>query len=198
MTDRPINERLILSLYDATGNWAQPYIKAGYPVMLWDKSVEGDIMDFNAVEAWLSGYYDFVYGILAAPPCDHFAASGARWWKDKDEETIDMAIALAEMVNVLRQQCDNVVFWALENPVGRIEKLCPWLKPYRKLSFDPCQYGETYTKKTILWGEFNAALPQTPVLALDGSKMHNMSSSAKAKRSATPMGFANAFFKANQ
>lgn len=31
----------------------------------------------------LKKFKDKIYGILAAPPCTHFAGSGARWWKDK-------------------------------------------------------------------------------------------------------------------
>lgn len=37
-------QRLIISLYDYTGEWARPYIDAGYPVMPWDKKHEGDIV----------------------------------------------------------------------------------------------------------------------------------------------------------
>jgi hypothetical protein len=60
--------------------------------------------------------------------------------------------------------------WALENPVGRIEKL-GGLPPWR-LSFDPNDLGDTYTKKTLLWGRFNADLPVAPVEPTEGSKMH--------------------------
>lgn len=198
----PVNERLILSLFDYTGNWAKYYIKAGYPVMLWDKKMEGDILDFELLEKWITGYQDFVYGILAAPPCTDFAGSGARWWveKDKDEEMISTSIALVEIVLILKGMCPNIKFWAIENPVGRIEKLVPAIKPYRKLMFNPCDFGDPYTKKTILWGEFNNNLPKTPVLPLYGSMMHLIPPSEKRQelRSATPEGFSNAFFKANK
>jgi hypothetical protein len=205
----PINERLILSLFDNTGNWAQPYVKAGYPVMLWDKQYEGDITDFQAIEEWLSGYEPYVYGILAAPPCTHFAASGARWWKekDKDQQLIDLAILLVDTVLMFVNLCKayvedggNFKFWALENPVGRIEKLIPDLRPYRRLAFNPCDYGDPYTKKTILWGEFNERLVKTPVLPLYGSMMHSLPPSEQraALRSATPRFFAKSFFESNQ
>lgn len=202
----PINERLILSLYDNTGNWAQPYIKAGYPVMLWDKEYEGDIMNFEELEEWLSGYYGFVYGILAAPPCTDFAGSGARWWKEKDldKERIEISIALVDIVLVLVRICkhepgNHFKFWALENPVGRLETLYPSLKPFRKLLFNPCDYGDPYTKKTILWGEFNEKLPGQRAMNLFGSMMHKIPPSEKrqAMRSATPKGFAKSFFEAN-
>lgn len=203
MKERPISERLIISMYDNTGNWAQPYIDAGYPVMLWDKQHEGDILTERAWDELISNYAPFLYGILAAPPCDDFAGSGARWWeeKDKDTERIDTSCALVEMVLIMAQYArDTLKFWVLENPVGRIEKMVPELKPFRKLMFNPCDYGDPYTKKTILWGEFNAALPKTSVLPLYGSLMHSVPPGKQRKsiRSATPHGFAKAFFQVNQ
>jgi hypothetical protein len=200
----PISERLIISLYDHTSNWAQPYIKAGYPTMLFDKQHEGDLTDFDNLEEWLSGYEGYVYGVLAAPPCDDFAGSGARWWKEKDKNakrisnSVFMVELVIELVRLFKVYEENFTFWALENPVGRIEKMIPTLKPFRRLIFNPSDYGDPYTKKTILWGEFNNRLPKLPVLPLYGSAIHLMSSKQKDKRSATPAGFAKDFFLANQ
>jgi len=85
-------------------------------------------------------------------------------------------------------------FWALENPVGRLNR---WLgKP--KMYFNPCDFGDPYTKKTCLWGEFN--IPEkTPVEPTEGSKMHLLPPSGDRNmlRSITPKGFAKAFFRAN-
>jgi hypothetical protein len=210
-------QRLILSLYDYTGKWAEPYINAGYPVMLWDKKTEGDILEGLS---WLimqieeTGYN--VYGILAAPPCTDFAVSGARWFKEKDkatkgyepfDSTTELSIALVEivmhLVDILKP-----IFWVIENPVGRIETLVPSIKKHRKFSFDPCDFGDAYTKKTILWGEFNTNLkrnPVEPVMYECGgkksswiwAKLGGKSEKTKALRSVTPTGFANAFFEAN-
>ncbi|MBP0656778.1 hypothetical protein J8J20_23160, partial [Mycobacterium tuberculosis] len=83
--------------------------------------------------------------------------------------------------------------------VGRIEKLAG-LPPWR-LSFNPCDLGEPYTKKTLIWGRFNADLPVAPVHPAEGSKMHTQyggsSLATKNARSVTPAGFAYAFFMAN-
>lgn len=71
----------------------------------------------------------------------------------------------------------------------------------KRLSFDPCHVGDTYTKKTLLWGRMNADLPIAPVEPTEGSKMHSKyggkSLATKNARSATPEGFAYAFFLAN-
>lgn len=217
-------ERLIISLYDYTGEWAKPYIDAGYPVMLWDKKIEGDILEsfsflLNTIEH--SGFYP--YGFLFAPPCDDFAVSGARWYAGKDSSLplendcwngVEYSKALVLLCLHIIDLFPRVHFWALENPVGRIETLIPELKPYRKLLFNPCDYGDPYTKKTILWGKFNNQLKKTPVepqfveyVKKDGSitrfapqfgKTGGKSEKIKSIRSKTPKGFAQAFFEANQ
>ena len=46
-----------------------------------------DVMDKDRVFLEDSGI-DEAYGVIAACPCDHFAASGARWFKDKDKQGI--------------------------------------------------------------------------------------------------------------
>jgi len=68
--------------------------------------------------------------------------------------------------------------------------------------FDPCDFGDPYTKKTALYGNFNTHLKRTPVKPVEGSKMHRLyggkSEKTKAARSITPEGFARAFFEANK
>jgi len=134
-----------------------------------------------------------VRGVLAAPPCTDLASSGARWWAEKGEAALLSALAVVDaclrIVVVHRPQ-----WWVLENPVGR---LTHWLGEPR-MAFDPCDYGENYTKKTLLWGDFNC--PQfTPAIPTEGSRMHKLppSNARGALRSVTPAGFARAFFEAN-
>ena len=204
-----MNNKLIVSLYDYTHTWSDPYIKAGYPVMLWDKKVEGCILEgFSYLMQQIEDTGLQVYGVLAAVPCTDIAGSGARWWKEKDkpapgyfpfDSTTELSTALVEItlhfVDLFKPK-----FWTLENPVGRMETLVPEIKAYRKMSFDPCDFGDPYTKKTILWGEFNTDLKKVPVLPLYGSLMHSIPPSDKRQeiRSVTPKGFSNAFFQANQ
>lgn len=100
-------------------------------------------------------------------------------------------------------------FWAMENPVGRLERLIPYLKTVSKLTWQPHWYGDAYTKRTCLWGEFNTELPRTPVEPVmyetssgkRGSwmwmKLGGKSDRTKELRSATPPGFARAFYLAN-
>jgi hypothetical protein len=195
----PVSERLIISIYDYSGHWAQPYIKAGYPVILWDKKIEGDILSEKFFKKVMC-YSEHIYGILSATPCTFFAASGARWWKRISDEDLSLAIMLAQMVLIMKDQCENLKFWVQENPRGRLDTLVPELAPFRKMKFDPCNYGDPYTKETWLWGEFNTNLQRNDVFPVYGSMIHSVPGGKNQQeiRSITPPGFANAFFKANQ
>lgn len=178
---------LILSLCDYTGSWSQPYRDAGYDVRQCDiKLGTGDLRLMHMPR-------EPVHGILAAPDCTRFANSGNRWKRTDAElvESLSLVDACLRFVAVLRP-----TFWALENPVG---KLVHYLGT-PTLRFDPCDYGDPYTKRTCLWGQFT--LPKrTPVEPTEGSKMWSRyggkSERTKAMRSITPAGFAQAFFEAN-
>lgn len=63
--------KTILSLCDYTGAWSDPYRDAGYDVIMVDLA--------NGKDVRLLPYpTGRVHGILAAPPCTHFALSGTR------------------------------------------------------------------------------------------------------------------------
>lgn len=210
------NGKLILSIYDFSCNWVQDYINHGYPVICWDKKREGCILErfswlLHLVHTAQEEYPGLsVYGILAAPPCTDFAGSGAWTWPTKDalnseydpfESSTELSIGLVRIVIELVEYFKTTLkFWALENPKGRIEKLVPELKTYRRMTFHPSDFGDMYTKYTILYGEFNENLVKTPVLPLQGSMAWNVgpSKNRQAIRSATPRGFARAFFNANR
>ena len=197
--------RIVLSLFDLTGSWSKPWEEAGYQVFRFDIQDDPEVGDINNFSSEFFGdwFGDFegqdIYAILAACPCTDFASSGARHFaaKDKDGRTV-------ASVNLVHQTLRTIEYfkpsiWALENPVGRIEKL-GGLPPWR-LSFDPNDLGDNYTKKTLIWGNFNSDLPIAPVEPTEGSKMHRLyggkSLATKNARSATPEGFSYGFFAAN-
>ena len=179
--------KTILDLCGGTGAWSKPYKDAGYDVYVIEIENGHDVrlFEFN----WAGD----VHGILAAPPCTHLAGSGARWWADKGEDALleSLAIVDACLRVVLVTQ---PVWWCLENPVGRLVHYLG--KP--KMYFNPCDYGDPYTKKTCLWGDFNEPI-QNPVYPTEGGKMHRLppSEDRARLRSITPPGFAQAFFEAN-
>jgi site-specific DNA-cytosine methylase len=200
--------KTLLSLFDFTGNWSRPYAENGWNVILWDIKHTCDLYStFSDINVACAEYfyenifdnYGTVDGILAAVPCTDFAGSGARWWKYKDEsgsteKSIELVYQTLRIIDLCMPD-----FWAIENPVGRISKLVPELgKPWY---FQPYWFGEPYTKKTGLFGNFKKPKPTNIVEPIEGSMMWKKyggkSEKTKEMRSITPKGFANAFFKYN-
>ena len=173
---------VILDLCGGTGAWSNPYRDAGYDVRVIDLPEDVRLMEKPDVP---------VRGILAAPPCTMFAASGARWKRSEADmrDAISIVDACLRLVYVTRP-----VWWVMENPVGKLMRFIGRPKMY----FNPCDYGDPYIKKTGLWGSFNPPRLH-PVEAVAKSPIHYMSQSPKraALRSITPPGFAQAFFEAN-
>lgn len=198
-------QKVVLSLFDYTGAWSQPWEDAGYQVFRFDIQSDPDVGDVNkfSTEFFSDWFGDFdgmdIHAILAACPCTDFASSGSRHFAAKDAD--GRTVASVKLVHQTLATIEHFrpAVWAVENPVGRIENL-GGLPPWR-LSFDPFHLGDTYTKNTLLWGRFNGDLPIAPVEPTEGSKMHSQyggkSLATKNARSATPEGFAYGFFMAN-
>lgn len=179
-------EEIIYDLCGGTGSWSLPYKQAGFEVRIIDMNKGGDVRLLHKPNCG-------VFGVLAAPPCTDLAGSGARWWKEKGKSALLNALAVVDACLRIVMVTEPV-FWALEQPVGRLVKYIG--KPV--MYFNPCDYGDPYTKKTALWGKFNIP-KKNPVEPVEGSKIHLMPpSEERAKlRSITPAGFAKAFFEAN-
>jgi hypothetical protein len=191
--------KIILDLCGGTGSWSKPYAEAGYQVIIVTLP-DCDVLDF--AKDFRRNPYP-VHGILAAPPCDHFSVSGAQYWqqKDKDGRTRHALKIVDACLNVVSYS--RCKWWALENPVGRLRQLRKDVLGEPLLVFNPCDYGDPYTKKTLLWGSFNIPKkkPVEPIRACEqGSwlqKLGGKSTKTKLLRSMTPQGFAKAFFEAN-
>lgn len=181
---RLLRPQTILSLCDYTGIWSQPYEEADYEVIRVDLE-HGQDVRLHRLPA------KPIHGIIAQPPCTVFAGSGNRWPRTESEMLQGLSVVDACCRLILA--C-KPVWWVLENPVG---KLVHYLgEP--TLTFQPNEYGEDYTKRTCLWGNFT--LPErSPVPASAGSKMHLLAPSPERAqlRSQTPHRFAQAFYEAN-
>lgn len=132
--------RVIISLCDLSGNWPRFYREAGYTVRTFDLKNGDDVR-------LLVKPQERIHGILAAPPCTVFANSGARWPRTQSEmvEALSVVDACLRLVLVCKP-----AWWSLENPVGKLSR---YLGP-PVMYFDPCDYGDAYTKRTALWGNF--------------------------------------------
>lgn len=134
--------------------------------------------------------------VAAFPPCTHVAVSGARDFETKGGNMLRDALEVFE-------SCRMVAAWSgapymVENPVGVLSSIPHIGKPDHY--FDPCDYGDPWTKKTCLWTGNGFRMPtKRRVEPVEGSKMHLMAPGDERAdlRSETPPGFANAVFWAN-
>lgn len=209
---------IIISLFDHSTSWSLFYEKAGYLVIRVDLKSGIDILTWNY--KWIDR--NRVAGILAAPPCTEYTVSCNRLWADKDRDGRTKAAnaLIDKTLEIVDYFWHEDLFWAMENPVGRLTRMLagnylpgePTIKiPTRLrsivkkpvLKFNPCDYGDPWTKQTLLWGKFNRLEKRRvpPIQWADQGSwtqaLGGKSERTKEIRSITPSGFARAFFDAN-
>lgn len=206
---------VVLCLCDLTGNFAKPWIEAGYRAVLIDPqhpigvTVTGSItrightIDHPATWAFLRMLRGRVVFTAAFPPCTDLAVSGARWFGAKgqaDPAFQHKAMAVVHQCHAIAQLMGAP--WMIENPVSQISTF--WRKPDH--SFHPHEftgfcYDDNYVKKTMLWtgGGFSMPEPFTADLGAPDDRIHKAAPGPERAnfRSATPMGFALAVFAEN-
>lgn len=149
-------DKIILHLCADIGSDSEPYRKAGYDVRCIGKNI--GVENYHPPEN--------VYGIIANPPCKEF--STAKGFHKSGN--YDNGMVLVNHCWRIIQECAPVpVFWVIENPFnGRLKELIG--EP--AMVYQPWQFGSPWTKKTALWGEFNAPEPiykkWEDVLKIDG------------------------------
>jgi len=187
--------KIILDLCGGTGAWSRPYKEAGYDVRLITLP-EYDVRTYIPPNN--------VYGILAAPPCTMFSI--ARQGIKKFPRNFAVGMVVVEACLQIIWTCrlkGKLAFWALENPTGYLRQFLG--KP--PFNFNPCDFGNPWTKKTDLWGWFHEPKKrpvkpnQENFAAIQSVKLYPEyfgKLPREARRSITPPGFARAFFEANR
>lgn len=210
--------KLLISLFDHSGNACKPYrdsgewdviqidIKNGVDILLWDYALafKKHIRDSDVIPQ---------VAIIAMIPCTDYALSGARHFsaKDADGRTATSQLLVEktkEIIDFFDFKLNILQFWQIENPMSRIHTLNPWMgKP--RFKFNPCDFAgysddpekDRYNKATWLWGRFN--IPEKKYLVphekeYPGWKYIGGGSEKKRElRSITPMGFCYAFYYFN-
>lgn len=116
---------------------------------------QGDVFDIIS-EGW-----DLM---IAHPPCTHLAVSGARWFKDKQEEQ-------KEALEFVRRLLDaDIPKIALENPISIISSKIR--KPDQIIQ--PWMFGHGETKATCLWLKNLPKLIPTDIVEGREPKVHMM------------------------
>lgn len=180
----------VLDLCGGSGAWSEPYRAAGYRVQI----VSLPEVDVRLFEPPLEP----VWGVLAAPPCDQFSLARNGHSAPRDLlRGLEVVSACVRIVAAVKPR-----WWALENPVGLLGR---FLGAPRDV-FQPCDFGDPWTKRTALWGDFN--LPERgpyvkplgggpPCAICDPERRRTSWCSRSDHRAITPPGFARAFFEAN-
>lgn len=191
---------LIVSVCDESGVILEPWARVGFRCVALDlqpsrtgthKGIEfqqGDVRRYRLP------CREKIALFFAWPPCTDLAVSGSRWFTSKGLFALRDAIDLVAHCELLAESSGAP--WMIENPVGTLSTY--WRKP--DYYFDPCDYGDPYTKKTCVWaGNGFVMPPKSPVQPTEGSKMHLLprSKDRQRLRSVTPLGFALAVFKAH-
>ena len=117
--------------------------------------IQGDVLDV------LGQGWDLM---IAHPPCTHLAVSGARWFKDKQQEQLE---ALEFVKALLDAPIDRI---ALENPISIISSKIR--KPDQIVQ--PWQHGHGETKATCLWLKGLPKLVPTDIVEGREARVHKM------------------------
>ncbi|KKL88785.1 hypothetical protein LCGC14_1921250 [marine sediment metagenome] len=190
-------DKIIIDLCGGSGAWSKPYKDAGYDV--WNITLP----DYN-VRTYKPP--DYVYGILAAPVCTMFSLARTRAKIPRDfRQGMELVISCLNIIWECRYK-NKLAFWSLENPMGYLRQFLG--KP--AFTFDPCDFGDPYTKKTDLWGYFNEPKKkpynltnkEKALCTVNNRKLPSIpditGSKQADRRAITPLGFARAFYKANK
>lgn len=199
---------VMLSLFDKSTIMCKPWAEAGHLAIAIDiqhkpgMQIDGNVVRVGAdINHFLPPMANYVF-VAAFPPCTNLAISGARWYREKGLRGL---IEGLETVEAGRSICEwSGAPWLLENPVSTISTY--WRKPDYK--FHPWEYGgydggsnDGYTKNTCLWTSEDFIMPdKLPIpLAEDHDRIHKspQSSLRSDRRNATPAGFAQAVWSAN-
>jgi len=122
--------------------------------------------------------------LIAHPPCTHLAVSGARWFKEKQEEQKEALLFVRALLDA------PVARIALENPVSIISSRVR--KPNQIIQ--PWQFGHGETKATCLWLKGLPNLVPTNIVSGREARVHRMPPSPDRwkERSKTFTGIAQA------
>ncbi len=173
----------ILIACEFSGVVRDAFIKKGHDAVSCDllptdqvgPHIQGDVLEV------LDQGWDMM---IAHPPCTHLAVSGARWFKDKQEEQREAIIFFMDLV------CSDIPLIAIENPISIMST------KYRKPDqiIHPWQFGHGETKATCLWLQNLSKLCPTKVVDGREARVHKMPPSKDRwkLRSTTYQGIADA------
>jgi len=133
----------------------------------WEWHIQGDLLDVAMSEKWDA--------MIAHPPCTFMSCCGARWMYQKGKIN-ENRLASAMKAKDFFMQCYNMPIpnIALENPLPlKVIGLPP-----ASQTIQPYEFGDPFSKKTLLWLKGFPMLKHTNVLSewkpyLQSGNKHN-------------------------
>lgn len=119
---------------------------------------EGDVTKFHP-DFWKQ--FDLA---ICHPPCTHLAVSGARWFKEKQQEQKEALDFVQWLMDLPIERI------AIENPVSIISSKIRKADQY----IQPWQFGHGETKKTGLWLKNLPLLQPTNIVEGRADRIHKM------------------------
>lgn len=194
------DSKIILHLCADIGSDSKPYRDAGYDVRCIGKDI--GVENYHPPKG--------VYGIIANPPCTNFsiARTNAKIPRDMKEgmRLVQECLRIiweCQYYMVEKHIPHKLQFWAIENPATGYLKYYLGKPTYQ---YCPSEFGADYTKRTALWGYFNAPKKTTwfrnPLKGVSKSDVitpmtHRNVEERMHERSMVHPDFAKAFFEAN-
>tara|TARA_Y100000114_G_scaffold43216_1_gene38651 strand:- start:3089 stop:3640 length:552 start_codon:yes stop_codon:yes gene_type:complete len=173
----------ILVACEFSGRVRDAFIKKGHDATscdILDTEAEGPHIKGDVLEVLDQGW-DLM---IAHPPCTHLAVSGARWFKDKQEEQKE---AIEFFMKLVEAPIPKI---AIENPISIMST------KYRKPDqiIHPWMFGHGEVKSTCWWLKGLPKLVPTDVVEGREAKVHSYPPSEDRwkKRSITYQGIADA------
>lgn len=115
--------------------------------------IQGDVLNY------LNKDWDMM---IAHPPCTHLAVSGARWFKEKQQEQVKALEFVRQLMNApINKIC-------IENPISIISTKIK--KPSQIIQ--PWQFGHGETKSTCLWLKNLPLLVPTNIVSGRENRIH--------------------------
>ena len=140
------------------------------------RHIQGDVRD-HLRDSWTL--------LVAHPPCTYLAVSGARWFKERQQEQTDALQFVRDLMNApIPMKC-------IENPISVISSRVR--KPDQIIQ--PWQFGHGEVKATCLWLKNIPVLSPTNIVDGREHRIHKMAPGPNRgkKRSRTYPGIARAF-----
>jgi len=161
------------------GSDSLPYQRAGYDVRLITKEI--------GVEGYLPP--ENVYGIIANPPCTNFSFARTKAKIPRNlKEGFSLVLACLDIMWMCQSKIKNdqqrkapLKFWVLENP----DAMLRWFLGKPAMVFSPHEFGDSYQKKTALWGNFNE--PKKLPLDLEIGRIYKTNNKTKIHTNSQPL-----------